>query len=501
MVRPPSDHVTAYNDYKVSRGRHKPVVFLLLIAILAVGSYLRYEAATKTVVQAPLRSDALQYFMGAYNLSNYGVFSTDIEGYISNGREKPVPNSYRLPGYPIFLLPFIEGHYKLDFYSNKEMSDYPIFAEMSVAGKKSALVVDRITGAQAVLGSVAVLVIYLLCSTFLSPPAALFVTALAAISPHLVNMNIYVLTESLFSFLVLASVCMFAKGSKQWGPKWFFYGGLFLGGACLVRPTLLYFPIILALVSFLSIPKKSVVRLVTMAVLGFALIYSPWVMRNVYTLGSASSQFPAQMFVHHGMYPSFKVEGSSDWSGAAYRNDPAAEKVGESVVSVLTELKRRFTEEPYIHFKWFLVGKPLTLWSWSYLQGVADTLIYPVESTPYERHPLFISTREVMRVLHIPLMIAGFLGAFLAFTPERYTPMSVGNRFTVRLIGSMLLFVTLLHMVGAPYPRYATPFKPLAYIMAAFFITMAWRRLEACQTQGDYGATTASGATTSLTNP
>ena len=50
-------------------------------------------------------------------------------------------------------------------------------------------------------------------------------------------------------------------------------------------------------------------------------------------------------------------------------DDPSAEKIGRDLPSVLKEISSRFAQEPLRHAKWYLLDKPMALWSWSMIQG------------------------------------------------------------------------------------------------------------------------------------
>jgi hypothetical protein len=35
-------------------------------------------------------------------------------------------------------------------------------------------------------------------------------------------------------------------------------------------------------------------------------------------------------------------------------------------------------------------------------------------------------------------------------------------------------YVLFMHMLGAPFPRYAIPFRPLAYLLGVALLSAAW---------------------------
>jgi hypothetical protein len=44
----------------------------------------------------------------------------------------------------------------------------------------------------------------------------------------------------------------------------------------------------------------------------------------------------------------------------------------------------------------------------------------------------------------------------------------------IRLLALTLSYVLAMHMIGAPYPRYSIPFRPLIYLLAMTMVTAMW---------------------------
>jgi hypothetical protein len=90
---------------------HKKSSFLvlpILTLILLLGFYLRYESVLETEVIKPLRADAGQYFMYAYNLRHKHTYSQQVGN--PDDLKSPVKSAaVRSPGYPLFLAPFVDG--------------------------------------------------------------------------------------------------------------------------------------------------------------------------------------------------------------------------------------------------------------------------------------------------------------------------------------------------------------------------------------------------------
>jgi hypothetical protein len=76
--------------------------------------------------------------------------------------------------------------------------------------------------------------------------------------------------------------------------------------------------------------------------------------------------------------------------------------------------------------------------------------------------------------LHAPLVLLGLLAMFaLAFAPARLR-LSPEARRAASLLACVLAFAIALHMLAAPFPRYAVPFRPLLYALALLPLQAAW---------------------------
>jgi hypothetical protein len=128
--------------------------------ILVISFYLRLTSAAETEVLAPLRADAGNYFMYAYNLRHKQVYSRDAKS-LQSPDYCPPPDAVRSPGFPIFISPFVNG------LPNKAM-------------------IDRITLSQALLSSITVFFSFLLLRSYLPVFWAAAATLLVGLSPHLV---------------------------------------------------------------------------------------------------------------------------------------------------------------------------------------------------------------------------------------------------------------------------------------------------------------------------
>ena len=415
------------------------LVLLALFAILALALGLRVHTVLSTEVDIPLRADAGEYFFYAYNLNHFGTFSKSADGYTQN--RQPEPDAYRTPGYPLFLAPFVDG---------------------KITGK----MLTHILVAQAFLSTLAVYLTFLFCRKIFSESKSLAIALLTAISPHLINVNTYILTESLFSFLVVLFFWALSRMKSAVNLKVFFWLGLILGLASLVRPVIQYFVVLMCFLSLFTFGIRKGGQAGAVLLAGFLLIFGPWMVRNLSTLGILADDQVKYYNLKYGLYPGLMYQDDPKTLGYPYKFDPHASEVKPQLESVLQEVKRRFATEPARHLKWYLYQKGIMYWSWRMVVGSGEHLIFPVTKSPYFDHPLFIATSEVMKFLHWPLVILGLLGTILIWVPRFNKEYSAEQLLFIRALSLLLIYFTAIHVVTFSLPRYAIPIRPLLYTMA-----------------------------------
>ena len=430
------------------------MVLVAFAAVMLIGFFFRITTVLGTVVEAPLRADAGQYYSYAYNLWHHGTYSADPGGISSE--VSPAPGYLRNPGYPLLLIPFI--------------SPSP--------NDKSLL---NITLFQALLSTAVIMLAYLAALLIMPRASAIGVALLTAISPHLINANVYILSETFASFttmLFLLSLIYYGTNSqhtKAW--EWLACGAL-LGVATLVRPTMQWFLIpTLFLVFF--IPTDNHRKSTLLVLVGFVLVMSPWWIRNLYQFGQMSDHSLMISTLQHGMYPNFMYEGRPETFGFPYRFDPLTAEITRSLSTVLAEIGRRFIEFPKEHLDWYLFGKPVMFWNWdNSAQGAGDVFIYPVTQTPFLTNlPLYL-THELMYWLHWPLVALGMLGSLISWLPSTTKLLGHHSAWSFRVCSTLLIYFVVLHMVGAPFPRYSIPILPALYLQAGGMLTMIYRFMD-----------------------
>lgn len=437
------DGVKRHLGTKLDIPRHVYV----LVAILVIAFDLRIQSVVNTVVDTPVRADAREYVLYAHNLKNYGVYSRS-DTFTAGEHVNPAPDAKRAPLYPLFL---------------------SLFLDRSPAADNVATIVR----VQAVISTLTVLLVFGIARRFLPIPLALTASALTAISPHLVTMNIYLLSETLFCFLVVLTMYLLATATEKTGVGKLLLTGVSLGAAALTHPMLLYFVIPLAIFLLYSWGWKSGWKKVAMVVLGFSLLYGGWIARNMNALGAPGDNTLMLAGLRTGVYVDMMYRNDPQSYAYPYRFDPRFEETSRDLRSVMTEVGHAFKEAPAEELRWYLLGKPLLLWSWSNIEGQGDVFVYPVVSTPYHYLPHFKATHALMQAAHWILVALMATGICIAWLPSRWLGFSNEAHFVARVISILLLYHAAVMIAGFPLPRYAIPMRPFLHVMAMLPIAVA----------------------------
>lgn len=415
----------------------------LLLAILLLAFEQRYQAIDKTVVENPLRGDAFRYFVIAHNLNNYGVYSSDQAGLKNASQVKP--DAVISPGYPLFMSAFL--------HDREEEGDF-----------------ERLLMAQAVLGTLTVLLTFFIARQMLPLWASAVAMFLTAVSPHLVSLTTYFLTETLFTFLLALGVLLTQLSFKRRSVRLGVGAGVVLAAAALTRPSLQYFAPFLLIATFAirTLPKRPAVAVF----LGFMVGMSPWWVRNYTAIGLSSDSTLMASTLHHGSYPGLMFEGRPETYGYPYRFDPDARADGSSVTNALAAIRKRVNEDPGEMIRWYLFGKPYTFWQWNLTESIGDVFVYPTIDSPYFRVPHFRLLHHGMRVIHGPLVLAGALGIFLTVVLAWRARAAATDHELIAafIVAALIAYMIALHVIGAPFPRYSVPLRPYIYVLAILLL-------------------------------
>jgi hypothetical protein len=294
-------------------------------------------------------------------------------------------------------------------------------------------------------------------------------------SPHLVSMTTYLLTETQFTFLLLFGMLALAQGVYRTHWRWAVLGGLLLGLSALTRATTEYLPLFLVPFLFLALGPRQFPRIGLPAVGAALAVIVAWKLRNFAAIGAALDPTLFTNTILHGMYPDFMFDNLPESYGFPYRFDPFA-KQPHTTAEVLRELSRRAGENPLTYAYWYLIGKPVTLLSWNIIAGAGGVFVYPVIVSPYLTSPLFHATEVVSACLHLLLTVAALAGCGLVLFRPRVFDLREQNQRVAVLIVALILYFLAVHMVGAPFPRYAIPLRPVIYGLGLLTLAVLGRR-------------------------
>ena len=221
------------------------VVVALVVRLVVVVADTGYEPG----------NDAFEYDLQARAVAEDGSYTRSL--YLIQGG----PSAVRSPGYTYFL----GGIYALS-------------GDSVTAG--------RIAGA--VLGALAVLLLYLIARRIWGRRTGLVAAALAALFPPLVLLSRDLLSESLFIALELGAVLCVLNFRRSGGMlRWAAAAGALCGMAALTRNTGLALLLAMALGVWILRPRLRLLSLAAPAVMiaCAALVIAPWTIRNAIEFG------------------------------------------------------------------------------------------------------------------------------------------------------------------------------------------------------------------------
>ena len=413
------------------------IVCFFIFFLIVIGIYLRFLAIQHSLVDTPIRADARDYYSYAMNMHEWGVYSKEYQAVKS-----PEPDALRSPGFPWFAYLF--------YASNQDVF------------------VKNILIAQTIFQIISFTFLSLILYRFYGAIVALISCWFLWTFPHFVNINIYFLSESLFTSLLAGLIGMgilshFSEHRKMLYSVCF---ALLLGLAILVRPILQYFPLFLFVILFIYHRKVTCPAIVFLMIALLPMLL--WGGRNLLTIGQWSDPTLMINGLYHGSFPWFMYHDLPESFGFPYHFDPQANEVYQGVGRTLEIIYERFVADPANYTRWYLAGKQFYLWQWSIIAGQGDIFIYPTLTSPYYDEQTSLLTYAVNKFIHLFWLVVAFLGLGIMIK-------KIIKRENVHLglfiISAIFLYAILIHIIVAPFPRYGIPFKIPAMII--FAITMS----------------------------
>jgi 4-amino-4-deoxy-L-arabinose transferase-like glycosyltransferase len=413
--------------------------------LLAIAAFVQFTVVLRTP-QGKVYGDGLLYVFYAYNLKHHQTFSK-VQTFGPGYRSEPIPDKLTLPGYPAFL---------------------SLFLDKAPAGDKllQPEALKRAMLAQASLGVLSTLLAFLIGLRLLPLGYAFATGTLVAILPQLAVASTHLMTEPLFTTLVLASVLgVLSAARTEANIHHYMIAGLLVGVASMVRPQLQLVPLLVLVVVMAKRHLRPHLPKVVIATACFAAIVTPWFWRNAGVERPASDHDLFVTTLYHGSFPNFMYQDDPRTLGYPYYFDPAQARVTRDAPTIISHIASKFANEPGKFLRWYLLGKPVYFLAWTTVEGPGDIFVYPTAHSPYLDNAWFKAMRDVSFLLHWPLMLLAVTATLISlWRPRLLGPDS--QKGPIVLLGALFAYLLILHSIGAPFPRYNIPFRPIAFILA-----------------------------------
>jgi len=329
--------------------------------------------------------------------------------------------------------------------------------------------------AQVPLSIASVWVLYLIARRLFTPRVALIAAAAFALYPSLLFSGVLVLTETLFTLLLLTTIlgCLIViERRSAWAAL---LTGASLGAAALARSVMWPFIIVLAIAALAGLPGAWRVRLRVAALLvaGYVIVVGPWSYRNtklqgvfevVDTMGGLNMLMGNYEHTpEEHMWDAVDMTGDQAWTALLPPLAPDGQHWTEGT-------KEKWAQKQAVAY---MRSHPGTTLRRSVLKladfwGLERDFIAGVQHGLYQPPTwVFIVAALAITLSYVALMVLAVAG-LVAARP-------VDWRAHVLLIG-IILFISGLHAVVFGHSRYHLPLVPILLLYAAAAIDRrAWR--------------------------
>lgn len=312
--------------------------------------------------------------------------------------------------------------------------------------------------AQTILDSLTVVFVYVVIKEILGLHAGMLSAAIMAIYPFSIYLSITIASEPLFTFFLSAFMLLALYAIRSQKTNYYCAAGVLLALATLTRGTTEFFPIMfLAMLMLFNRPTKERLLSYGAFCLSFAIVISPWALRNYTVLedfvpvGSAGGV----VFLQGSTDIFFTSDALKEWP-AYYETllangvnvPPKGSKPSEidkfNARAGIENYKSRLHNDP-VTFVSFLSKKFLRLW-YAGESGRNDAIILSV---------------------NLPIYLLALAGLVLAWRRKM---------LLVWVPFSIVAYFILVHWVSLPLFRYMMPVMPYLIGFAGFTIISIFDR-------------------------
>jgi 4-amino-4-deoxy-L-arabinose transferase-like glycosyltransferase len=322
---------------------------------------------------------------------------------------------------------------------------------------------------QILLALATAILVYILGSRVYGPAAGAWAAAACWLYPSLIFFNFLILTETLFTFLLVAFVLL-AILTVQIPRAWFALAcGLMLGLAALTRSILWPLPLILCplLALLIRAPLSRRIALPCLVLAGYTLVVAPWAIRNtrlqgvvtiVDTMGGMNLRMGNYEYTPDDrMWDAVALVGEKSWVHGLSSDLP-----GQSITEGQKEkwAQRKAIEymraNPFVTLRRSLI-KFADLWGLEreFVAGVQNGLYTP---------PVWFQVTGSLAILlgYVAIVIAGAAGMWLA---------APGDWRVHILLLLPVVLITGAHTIVFGHSRYHLPLMPIFAVYGAALLT------------------------------
>ena len=318
---------------------------------------------------------------------------------------------------------------------------YPLFLAANCALFGSNFMAVRLI--QVVIDSFTCILIYRIgLAVFQSNRIGTISGLIASFHPSLIGSTAFILSETLYTFLLTASVLFLVRAVKSTRNRGYCLAGLLLGIATLCRPTSMLFP--LFLVAGTVFPQKCRIRMAGLLILALtmAAVIAPWTVRNFL----AFNEF---LPIAVGGGGNLWVGSYIPWDGD-YRYQDLSDKQKIEAGYSLIEADNRLREEGVKNIK----NNPL-----GYLKLCIKKFGRFWFKIPGSKE--ILKDRAVIRKL---FYVTHFLLLMVFVIGLKRAVLELNPGILVLLL--MISYFTIVHVILFAIPRYRIPIIPLVIIFA-----------------------------------
>lgn len=372
------------------------IFFIFIIGdSLLLGSFEKFD------------NDDVKYIRSAWNLIDNNILSYE------NIKESTV---YIMPGLTLILSFF-----------------------MLIFGKINGIVAFKIF--QVILQSISLYLLFLIGKKVFNSKVALIACLIDVFYGAELYATNAILMEVVFKFLLFTLIYISIYAIEKKSLKSYVLGGIVWATACLFRPTIAAFPLLILIMWIKNkYTFKEIFKYTIVVTTIFCIIMAPWWIRNykVFDRVILFTQSSGNPFLQ-GTYICYD---HSKGLGVPYvkGNDPLENDKNE-IKAGLERLKIYGEKEPLKYVVWYTLGKTLYFW----------------------RAPFY----WVANISYIPIIISHFVILFFAIKGVRkYQNKDSNFKFLIMIV----VYFNVIYLPYYTFERYSYPLMPLVILFASYAV-------------------------------